>query len=64
MSERYEIRHGKFGCYYHDADTGVDLTMAAVLALLNKLARTEADHKRLLDRLAEKHFGKETATDE
>lgn len=35
MSERFELRMGKFGAYYYDRKTKRDLTLKEVLFILN-----------------------------
>jgi len=45
MSRRYELKTGKFGCYFHDTQKqGTNLSLGTVLEILNR----KEDYKKRL----------------
>lgn len=42
VRQRYELRHGKFGPYFHDTRSGYDMPLGDVLDTLNRYALRKA----------------------
>lgn len=42
VRQRYELRHGKFGPYFHDTRNGYDMPLDEVLNTLNRYALRKA----------------------
>ena len=57
IPNRYELRKGKFGCYFHDNFVMVDMNLEMVL---NRLNRSESN--RLSQLASIKHLQKEIFT--
>lgn len=42
IAHRYELRHGKFGPYFHDLRSGYDMPLQEVLNTMNRYALRKA----------------------
>lgn len=58
MAKKYEIKSGKFGMFFYDAESKIDLSLAVVLEKLNRIEGYKARLANV-NKIHRKPLGKE-----